>query len=220
MKKSAMLLPILGVFLFSCSPQIRLRIPRSKLERPAVTLEKIADLRPPNERLGYKIFYVSSISDSDYTRGFLPTFEKGLKKGLAKYFELHTDSSVEFLRMRVEVLHFYGEHSRSLRSVLLEKLAWGLLQTPRLITNFLPYNHFAGRVTIGFTIETPAGSIISDSLDVKVVKNIGFYRRGSWGTAAILSNAAQKELGRTLEEMVTKINTGVLASFQDNRRKR
>jgi len=191
------------LFLSSCTPTIRFDIePQKEFPRRKIYIQQVEDRRPVNERRGYKIFYVDSISDEDYADGFLNEFKGGLGKGLEEHFSIVSDKDTAEVTLNVTVHHFYGEYSQTVKTVFWEYGTGLLLFIPRLVTDAIPYVAFAGRVSIEFAFETADGQRINRTLDVTVTDDVTPYTRGSANTASRLSKAASVEITRIFEEVL------------------
>ncbi|MBW1767162.1 MAG: hypothetical protein JRJ02_05775 [Deltaproteobacteria bacterium] len=193
------------IFFSSCSPRIRFDTGLQGPQIKRIFLQKLEDIRPINEKEGYKIFYVDSISDKDYDHGFLAEFRRGLIKKLDESFILVLDKEKADIVMDISVRHFYGEYSQSVKTVFWEYGTVILLFLPRLITDAIPYNRFAGRVAMDLSFTGKDGKKISRSLDIKITGNVCTYKRGSAGTASRLSEAASPELNAILREILDEI---------------
>jgi hypothetical protein len=208
MKKLGIILYlILAYILFfsSCSPRIRFDPGLNVPHKNRVFMHGIKDLRPVNEKQGYKIFYIDSISDDDYKPGFRTEFKQAIYKKLHESFIFVSDEKKADVVLNIIVNHFYGEYSRSVKTVFWEYGTVLLLFIPRLATDAIPYNSFAGRVTIDLLFTTKNGRSISKSLDVKVTDKVSTYRRGNADTASRLSKAASPRLNTILKEVLNEI---------------
>ena len=110
------------------------------------------DQRPHNEKTGYKTWYVSSIADGDYEQAFGDEINQALAKSLQPTFVLEKNKKDADLTVQVEVKHFYGEYFRTVEAALWELYTGVALFLPRVVSDFIPYNHFAGRVAMNITL--------------------------------------------------------------------
>ncbi|MCG8336622.1 MAG: hypothetical protein MJE63_19110 [Proteobacteria bacterium] len=208
MKKTGfMLYLVLITFLFvtSCSPTIRFDVDGPSKKEKRVYLQEVSDKRPVNERVGYKIFYVDSISDEDYPEGFAAEFRMGIRDALEDYFIIVKDKSSADVVLHVDVHHFYGEYSQTVKTVFWEYGSALLLFIPRLLTDAIPYNEFAGRVAFDMSFDFQRGNHIQKSIDVKVTDSVTTYMRGSADTASRLSNAASPKLDSVMKEIMHQL---------------
>ena len=144
------------LFISSCSPTIRFDVDGLSTRRISLYLYPIEDKRPVNERIGYTIFYVDSISDEDYAEGFVKEFQEGLAGSLEEYFILVENQKDADIVLRTTVHHFYGEYSQTVKTVFWEYGTALLLFIPRLFTDAIPYNSFAGRVAFDLSFSYKA----------------------------------------------------------------
>lgn len=191
---------IFTLFMF-CSPQIRFSPPDAKQSNIKLFINKIKDARPVNEHVGYKIFYVSSISDADYKQGFAVEFRRAISDAMGGSFQIVEASNKADLMLDIEVLHFYGEYSQSVKSVFLEYTGFLCLYIPRLITDAIPYNHFAGRAKFSFRFNKKTGIVIKKKIDVLVSKKVSTYNRSPAATVSMLGHASETEIHRIIREV-------------------
>jgi hypothetical protein len=83
-----------------------------------------------------------------FPKGFPGDFREGLRTSLGRTVELVDSASAADMTMKVTVRHFYGEYFRSFEAALLEFGSGLLLFLPRLVTDAIPYNAFAGRAAL------------------------------------------------------------------------
>lgn len=178
----------------SCAPRIAFPIESSTPSPPRLALGEIIDARPVHEHVGYKIFYIDSITDSDYAEGFVPTFRQGLTEALQQHFQLVDTGAATDLTLEVEVRHFFGEYARPLESVVFENLALLCLGIPRLVGDLIPYNAFAGRVSFVMRFGDPDGQRWEREVDVQVYDQVATIRRNPAATADMLGSAATEQL--------------------------
>jgi len=198
------------IFYFACSPTIRFTVLPTKTvatKKIKLFINSISDNRPYNEKIGYKIFYVESISDKDYENGFINEFRTGITRALKEKFILVSNKKDADLILDVTVEHFYGEYSRGVMTVFYEKASIILLYIPRLFTDFISYNTFAGRIsfTLGFTLRREGGEI-RKKIDERIVEEVSTYSRSSSTTASSLSSAANEKLEKLLSDVYEKWN--------------
>lgn len=196
---------VMGAFLSSCTPRIRFDLEPTTVNRKRIFIDTIEDFRPLNERQGYKIFYVDSISDDDYEGGFLNEFKRGFISSLGDSFTLVSQAEHSDISLKLSVYHFYGEYSQTVKTVLWEYGTVILLFIPRLVTDLIPYNTFAGRVAIDLSFTGKNGIKVNRSLDVNVTDSVSTYKRSSSGTSSRLSKAASVEMNKIFQEVLTKI---------------
>lgn len=194
----------LAVAMSACAARIHFDIaPLEAIPAPRLRLaiDSITDARPPNERSGYDIFYITSISDADYDHGFVNELRAALVTALDEPFTLVDSETDADVHLDVVARHFYGEYARSVKTVFLEYAACILLCLPRLISDAIPYNHFAGRAALQLRFTWADGSELIRELDVRVVEEVSTYRRSAAATAAMLSDALQPQLSAAIIEV-------------------
>jgi hypothetical protein len=188
------------VLLASCAPHINFNIEVPDGQAKKLFIRGVRDNRPYNEKLGYKVFFIKSIADTDYKIGFTEEFRAGLTRGLGKEVELVGAAEDADLILDVKVNHFYGEFARTVKTVVYEYLSWILLGIPRLFTDFIPYNDFAGRAAMDLTFTRRDGSSFTRSFDLKFNDTANTYHRSSAFTAARLCKAASPEISRIVSD--------------------
>ncbi|MBN1533460.1 MAG: hypothetical protein JXA20_12400 [Spirochaetes bacterium] len=192
------------LLLFSCTPELHFTIDPQLRHAPApgLYIEEIDDRRPQNEKTGYDVLYLKSISDGDYRKGFAAELDGALRKSLGRAFRIVPDRDGAELRMKVTVRHFYGEYDRSVTATVYELGSALLLFIPRLVTNMIPYDRFAGRAAMDLAFTDSRGATAVKSFDVLVRDTVSAYRRGSAHTAAELCGATSRELNRIVGEIL------------------
>ncbi len=197
---------VVALLFSSCTPTIRFNLdPDTNLKSHKIYIQSIEDLRPVNERVGYQIFYVSSITDLDYKDGFLNEFRGGFQDGLGEVTTLVSEKKDSDVTLQVTIHHFYGEYSQTVKTVLWEYGTALLLFIPRLVTDAIPYNSFAGRVAMDLRFEGKDGVKTLRLVDVTVTDSVITYKRGSADTANRLSRAASVETTRILEDVLNEL---------------
>jgi len=206
-KLAAIVYIILAYVLFfsSCSPRIRFDLGRSGPRKDKIFMHKIEDLRPVNEKEGYKIFYIDSISDEDYEQEFITEFRHGIFEKLKESFVIVQDEQNADVVLDISVRHFYGEYSRTVKTVFWEYCTAILLFIPRLVTDAIPYNSFAGRIAMDLIFTTKNNRKIFKSLVAMVTAKVSTFKRGNADTASRLSKAASPKLSTLLGEVMNEI---------------
>jgi hypothetical protein len=190
------------LFFHSCAPRITFDItPVEGRAMQRLFIYEIRDARPLNEKTGYDIVYIRSISDGDYPKGFGSEFGAGLRRSLGNAFTVVDNSDAADVTMQVTVKHFYGEYFRSFEAALCEFGSAPALFLPRLVTDAIPYNAFAGRAAVDVSVVRKNGKTIIRSLDVKVTDRVATYQRGRYDTAARLCRAASPEWNALIAEL-------------------
>jgi hypothetical protein len=189
------------LFFSSCSPTIQFKFKNPKRSQKTIYVKSVRDIRPVNERVGYKIFYIDSISDDDYADGFLNEFNEGLNDALQDCFKLVENEEEADIKLEVTVIHFYGEYSQSVKTVFWEYGSGLLLFIPRLLTDAIPYNHFAGRAAFKLEFSSASSEPIQKTVDIKITDTVTSYARGSADTASRLSKAASPQFENAIREV-------------------
>jgi hypothetical protein len=195
-------LPVMYLlFIHSCAPRMRFCIdPLQGGARLRLFIGEMSDERPRNERIGYKVIYINSISDEDYRGGFGNELRNGMERGFGKAFTIVHNRDRADVVMACAVRHFYGEYFRTVKAGVWEFGTALLLFIPRLVTDAIPYNTFAGRAAMDVSFVMKDGRKFKRSFDIKIVNSVSTYRRGNYDTAARLSRAASKELNKIVRE--------------------
>ena len=190
------------VLMSGCAPKIYFKLDSIKTEKPKLFIGDIQDLRPVNERQGYKIFYIKSINDEDYKKGFMIEFKNGLFKSLERPFEIVSQADDADYRLTVKVSHFYGEFSHTVKTVFYEYCAYTCLFIPRLITDFIPYNAFAGRVAMELTFKKKNGETAGKTIDLNVAEKVSTWHRHNGYVTKKLCQAAAPEIDQAVNALL------------------
>jgi hypothetical protein len=193
------------LFFSSCSPKIQFTGSPPGSRNYKIFIKNVVDLRPVNEKTGYSIFYIKSISDDDYEKDFLTEFKQGIYKKISESFTIVTEQQDADTVLNISVNHFYGEYSRTVKTVIWEYGTIILLFIPRLITDAFHYNSFAGRVAMEFVFITKDGRNITKSLDIKVKDKVSTYKRGSASTVSLLGKVASPEIDTIMRGAIDEI---------------
>jgi hypothetical protein len=196
-----MYLPVMYLlFIHSCAPRIRFYIEPASGARQHLFIGEMRDERPRNERIGYKVIYINSIADDDYPGGFGNELRNGMERGFGKAFTIVHNREGADAVMTCVVKHFYGEYFRTVKAGVWEFGTALLLFIPRLVTDAIPYNAFAGRAAMEVSFDMKDGRKFDTSFDTKIVDTVSTFRRGNYDTAARLSNAASGELNTIVRD--------------------
>ena len=127
-------------------------------------------------------------------------YEMAMVRGFGKAFTIVQSRDRADAVMTCAVKHFYGEYFRTVKAGVWEFSSALLLFIPRLVTDAIPYNAFAGRAAMDISFVMKDGRKFNKSFDLKIVDTVSTYRRGNYDTAARLSAATSKKLNKIVRE--------------------